>query len=88
MQPPVVLAAHEVQRAAVEPADDERALAGERAVDIAHREAVRTGADGEPRAAQVLRLHREQPIRDRHRVGASLVGEQLAGESGPEVSVH
>ena len=63
-QPRVVVAAHQVQRAAHEPRDDHRALVGERRVDVARRQPRRARAQGQARRAQVLGLHRQQPAHD------------------------
>jgi len=76
VQPPVILAADEVQRPAVQPTDDQGPVI-EAAVDDVTRQAVRAGADGEPGAAQVLRLYREQPVGDVGRAAAPLVTEEL-----------
>ena len=81
VQPPVVLSPDEVQGATVQPADHERAVVRQSTVDVGGREAARARTNGKPRAAQVLRLNREQPVRDRDRVGAALVGEELRRES-------
>ena len=81
VQPRVVLAAHEVQRPAVEPRDDERAVLGQRAVDVGGRQPGGPRADRQPRAARVLRLHGEQPLGDGDRSRRGRPGEQLRGET-------
>ena len=89
VQPGVVLARDEVQRAAHQPGDDERAVVRERRVDRGGRARGAAGAQREPRGPQVLRLHREQardrarpdrarrpgePLRRRARAGAARPG--------------
>ena len=78
----IVLAAHEVQRAAVQPRDQERPLVGERAVDVRGREALCPRPHRQPRPARILPLDREQPLGNRHRVARGLAGEQLRREPG------
>ena len=53
-----------MQRAAHEPRDDHRALVGERRVDVGRTHGGAAGAQGQPRRAQVLGLHRQQPPDD------------------------
>ena len=79
VEPRVVLGADEVKRAAVEPADDERAVV-ECAVDVGEVQPGCSGADREPGAAQVLCLNSEQPLGDRDRVAGRLAGQQLGRE--------
>ena len=67
LQPGVVLAADQVQGAAVEPGDQQRALLAQRPVDVGGAEALGAGADREPRAARVLALDGEQPLGDGER---------------------
>jgi hypothetical protein len=69
-----------MERAAVQPADDERPVR-QAAVDVARGLPARTRADREARAAEILRLHREQAVGDRDGVGRPLVAEELARES-------
>ena len=80
-QPVIVLAANEVKGAAVQPADDERPLIAESAIEIRHREAGAPGADRQAHAAGVLALHGEQAIHDGEGVHCGLAGQQLGGES-------
>src|SRR5205823_11014429 len=54
VQPGVVLAAHEVQRPPVQPGDEERAVLGERTVDVRGAEAGGPRADREAGATRVL----------------------------------
>ncbi len=70
-----------MQRPAVQPVDHERAVDRERAVEVAGREPGRACADGEPGAAQVLCLHREQPLGHRDRVPRRRAGEELGDEA-------
>ena len=60
VQPRIVLACDEVQRAAQQPAGDERAVRRERCIDLRGVFRRAAGAQGQPRRAQVLRLDREQ----------------------------
>jgi hypothetical protein len=83
MEPGVVLGADEMEGAAVQPVDDERAVVVERAVDVGRRQAARAGANRQPEAARVLRLDCQQPLSDRDRVARRLAGEQLGGEPRP-----
>jgi hypothetical protein len=80
VEPAEVVAADEVERAAVQPGDDERALAGQRAVDVGGCEPARARADREPRAARVLSLDGEQPLGDRDGIARRLAREQLGGQ--------
>src|SRR5665811_271843 len=63
LQPPVVLGPYEVEGAAVQPGDDQRAVV-ELAVHVGRRESGGTAPDGESRCAQVLRLDRQEPVDD------------------------
>ncbi len=80
LEPRVVLAADEVERAAVQPREHERALVGQLAVDVRGREPGAARTDREPRAARVLRLDGEQPLHDRERVPRRRPGEKLRRE--------
>ena len=60
----IVLAADQVERAAVEPCDDERPVLGERTVDIGRGDAARAGAHGEPKPNRILPLYGEDPLRE------------------------
>jgi hypothetical protein len=73
----VVLARDEVQRAAQEPGDDERAVVGERAVDLARPRGRAPRPEREPCRAQVLRLHCEQVRHGGMRRRGRVRGEQL-----------
>jgi hypothetical protein len=81
VQPRVVDAANEVQRAAVEPRDDERALLAEGAIEIRGGAARAARPHRQPRAAAVLGLHRQQPLRHARGVRRALSGEQLGSEA-------
>ena len=81
MEPPVVVAAHELQRPAVQPADDDRPLLADRAVDLGDRHVFGARAHREARAAQVLRLDGEQPSGDRRDIRSALRSQELALES-------
>ncbi len=61
VQPPVVVGAHEVQGASLQPAHDERAAVGEGGVDVRGGEPGAAAAHREPEAARVLALDGEQP---------------------------
>jgi hypothetical protein len=84
LKPRVVLAPNEVQRAAVQPRDQERAILGEGAVHVRRAEPLASRPHREPRPARILALDGEQPFRDRHRVARGLPGEQLSGEASTE----
>ena len=60
VQPPIVRPSHQLQRAAVEPADHQGSALGERGVDVRRAQTRRAGTDREPEAACVLSLNREQ----------------------------
>ena len=64
LKPGIVLAADEVERAAAEPGDDERAVLGEGAVDVGGGQAGGASADGEAKPARILPLYGEQPLGD------------------------
>jgi hypothetical protein len=81
VEPPVVLPTDEVQRAAVQPADDDRPLVGQRAVEVRDRQPAGARPNGEARASQILRLHREQAVTDANRVAGRLLSEELCRES-------
>ena len=65
----MVLGADEVERAAVEPVDDEGAVGGECRVDVGRAEPGGARPHREQRAARVLRLHGADPSDDLERVG-------------------
>src|SRR5207249_10627251 len=50
------------------------------AIDVGGRQADRPRADREPRAARVLRLDREQPLRHRDRIARRSTSEKLRPE--------
>ena len=64
VQPGVVLAAHEVQRAAVEPGDHQRALVAQGPIDVGGAQAAAPRADRESHAAWVLSLDRQESLGD------------------------
>jgi hypothetical protein len=68
-----------VQRAARQPGDDERALLGERRVDVRGGQPVAAGPDRQARGAQVLRLDGEQALDDGDGRRGPLGGQQLRG---------
>ena len=68
VQPRVVLAADEMERAAIQPRDQKGALLGQGSIDVGSGEAGRPRADREARAPRILGLDREQPPGDRERV--------------------
>ena len=63
LEPPVVLRADEVQGAPVQPGHHQSPLL-ELSVHVGRGEPDRAGPDREPRGAQILRLHRQQPVDD------------------------
>ena len=81
LQPGVVLAADQVQGAAVEPGDQQRALLAQRPVDVGRGEALGAGANREPRSARVLPLHGEQPLGDGDGIGQRRAGQSLRRQS-------
>ena len=81
MEPAVVLAANQVQRAPKEPAGDEGALGSQLAIDVGRRQPGGAGADGQPRRAELLGLHRKQPPDDLWRGSRPDGVEQLCGGS-------
>jgi hypothetical protein len=79
-QPRVVLAADQVERAAVQPGDQERALLGERAVDVRGGEALAARAYRQPGAPWILPLNGEQPLGHCRGVARPRAGEELRRE--------
>ncbi len=77
VQPGVVLAGDQVQRAAVQPRDHERAIDGQRTIDVGRAEPAGPGANGEPEAPRVLSLYRQQRAGGLERTGGPRGGEQL-----------
>src|SRR5262249_54253652 len=88
VQPPVVLGADEVQRAAVQPADHERPLVGQRVVEAGERRPGRPCAYRKAGAAEILRLDGEQPPGDRDAVCRLVGAEELSLEPRGEALVH
>ena len=80
VEPGIVLAPDEMEGAAVEPGDDERAIV-ERPLDAGRRESRRSRPEREPEPARILRLHREQPLGDGNRVSRRRPGEELRLEA-------
>ena len=78
VQPPVVLAPDQVQRPAVQPADDELPLLRQCAIEVGDRQPPRPRAQGEARTAQILGLHCQESPGDRDRVGGGLTQELTA----------
>ena len=70
VEPPVVVGAHEVQRAAVQPGDDEGTVS-QRVVDVSCGEARGSGAHAESEPPRVLRLDRKETV---HHVSTSCAG--------------
>ena len=81
-QPTVVLPRHEVQRAAQQPGDHERAV-GQRGVDGRRVEAPAAGAQREPGGAEVLRLDGEQVAHDLRRAARRPVQPLRGGAGAP-----
>ena len=80
VQPPVVLGADEMQRAAVQPGDQQGPLIRQRAVHVRRRQPGRPGPDGKPHPAGVLTLHCQQPLDDSRHAPGRLAGQQLGRE--------
>src|SRR4029078_8522973 len=78
------VAPEEVQGPGVPPRDAQRPIAGERAIHVRGRDALRPGAHGEPKAQRILTLDRKHPLR--HSLGAArrLPGKQLSREARRE----
>jgi hypothetical protein len=70
-----------MQRAAIEPGDDERTLAAQRTVDIGRRAAFAPRTYGQSGASRVLSLNGEQPRGHLKRVASRGSGEQLRGKA-------
>jgi hypothetical protein len=70
-----------VQGAAVQPADDEGSIGGERVVDVTCQRPERPYPDGEPRGWEILTLHRKDPAHGGGNIGRSGAGEELRGEA-------
>ncbi len=80
VEPVIVLAPDEMEGAAVEPGDDERAIV-ERPLDASRGESRRSRPEREPEAAWILRLHREQSLGDGNRIACRRPGEELRLEA-------
>jgi hypothetical protein len=68
-----------VQRAADQPGDDERAILGERGVDVRGGQPGAAGADRQAGGAQVLGLDGEQALDDGGRRRGLLARQELRG---------
>lgn len=77
LQPRQVLHAHEVQRAAAEPADHKRAIHRQRPVERLNGPGACACAHGEPDAPRVLALKREEMLGDGNRARGRGSTEQL-----------
>ena len=77
MKPEVVLAADEMERAAVEPGDDQRAIVTEGTVDVGCVQPPRARPHSQAKTTLILSLHRQQPFRDGVRVTRRRTREQL-----------
>jgi hypothetical protein len=73
-----------MERAAVQPRDQERALLSERAVHVRCGQAVAPRPDRQARSALILALDRQQSLRDRHRIACAFPCEELGGQAGLE----
>ncbi len=80
VQPPIVLAADQVQRPAVEPGDDQRPVFCQRAIHIGRGQPAGPGADGKARPARILSLDGQQPARDVNWASGPVPGQQLRSE--------
>ena len=77
----VVLAPDEMQRAAIEPGDDQRAVLGERVVDVSRGDALGASPDRKPKPARVLALDGEDPLGNGHGIARGLAAQQLRTEA-------
>ena len=80
----MVLAAHEVERAAVEPRDDEGAVPAQGTVDVDDAETTRSAAYRQPGPAPVLGLDGQEALDDLFDGTGARSGKQLPGESGSD----
>ena len=80
LQPRIVLTADEMQRAAVQCRDQQRAVLGQRPVDIGGGQADRPRPDRQPRPARILRLDREQALRHSDRIACRGTRQELSGQ--------
>ena len=81
MEPVVVLAANQVQRPAVQPADHQRALVRQGAVDLGGAGSGAARPHGHPHTSLVLALEGEDALRDTLRVCGALSCEHLRGQA-------
>ena len=79
VQRPVVLAAHQVQGAAIQPADHQGAVHRERVIDVRGGQSLAAHADGQPGAARILTLDGQQPLGDLLGPARGRPGQQLSG---------
>jgi hypothetical protein len=70
-----------MQRAAIEPADDERTLAAQRTVNVGSRAAFAARPHRQPSSSRVLSLDGEQPLGHLKRIASRWSGEQLRGQA-------
>jgi len=82
MQPPVVLGADQVQGAAIQPGDDQRAPR-ERGIDVRGGQSRRTRPDRKPRATGLLCLDGQQPPSDLLGAARRVATEQFVPRSAP-----
>jgi hypothetical protein len=80
MEPPIVLCAHEMESAPVEPRDDKGTVVAQRTVDIGGLEPRRPAADAEARSSPVLGLYGEKPPDDAFDGSAGRPGEHLRSQ--------
>ena len=74
-----VLAAHQVEGSAVEPAHHKLPV-GQGPIDVRGSQAARTRSDAQPRSDQVLGLHRQEALDDVDGPTGRRTGEQLGTE--------
>jgi hypothetical protein len=70
-----------MQRAAIEPGDDERTLAAQRTVNVGGRAAFAARPYRQAGASRVLSLDGEQPRGHHKRIASRRSGEQLRGQA-------
>ncbi len=88
MQPPVVLRAHQMQGAPVEPGDEQRPPIAERRIEVGRREPECARTNAEPGAAGILCLNGQQPLDDRLRGRCPRTAELLAPQALGGQGVH
>jgi hypothetical protein len=81
VQQRVVLGPDQMQGAAVEPGDQQRALLAQFAIDVGRGEAGGASADRQPGPARILPLHRQQTLGDVDRPLQRGARKRLGGES-------